>query len=483
MESTAWLPDELAQVLSRRRRGRTVWLVGGAVRDQLLGRTTDDFDFVVDRDAIGLARRVADDLQADYYTLDAARDIGRVLTRRFGPGAWTLDFSGLRAGDILDDLRTRDVTLNALAVPLGPAAPILDPCGGAHDLRRKRLRACSAEAITADPVRALRIVRLACDLGFQIDPATAQQVAQARDSLGHSRPAMPLRLLHHLGLLQAMCPEVVSLIGLQQPPPHVHDAFEYTLAAIDGLSQVLSVLGHAHDEEAAAELSLAGVTLHLGRFRDVLADHLDRPLVPGRSARQVLFLAALYHAAGKATVSPQDGSAEARAGAELAAEEGRRLRLSSGEIDRLRGIVLHLIQPMRLEDPQAVTRRIIHRFFRDVGEAGVEVVLLALGSHLGTQVPPPEPDAWEARLLVARRFLEAYFEEWDEVVRPAPLVRGDTLARSLGLSAGPMIGRLLERLAEAQAEGEIHTPDQALDFALKVWQQEAGELEAPADQG
>ncbi|MDX1600324.1 MAG: hypothetical protein R3191_02290, partial [Anaerolineales bacterium] len=164
------LPEVVREAVASQAGARSVWLVGGAIRDQFLERTTEDFDFAVERDAIGLARSVADELGAYYFTLDAERDAGRVVPDGDGNGWRRLDFAGLRADSIEGDLRARDFTVNAMALRIADSEPeLIDPTGGVRDVKDRRLRLCASDALERDPVRALRAVRLAADLEFQLD--------------------------------------------------------------------------------------------------------------------------------------------------------------------------------------------------------------------------------------------------------------------------------------------------------------------------
>lgn len=502
MNSRPWLPEPLAAALASLRAGRSIWLVGGAVRDALLGRPTSDYDLVVDRDAIGLARRVADSLGGDYYTLDAERDIGRVLLADAGPSPLTLDFSGLRAPDLATDLALRDFSVNAMAVDLADPGRLIDPAGGANDLRQGCLRACSPDAIAADPLRALRAVRLAAELSLTIQPETLRSVAQSRESLvsvaierlrdelllilSQPRPAGPLRVLDHLGLLTVLLPELAPLRGLEQPAPHVHDALDHTLAAVDGLSQVLLVLGRRHDQELAADFTLGLAAVELGRFRPALGDHLEGSLTPGRTVGQILVFSTLCHDLGKPASQSRDSDGRIhfneheRRGADLAAARAQAMRLSAAEVDRVRATVANHMRPVWLAEQGKVTARAVHRFFRQAGAAGVDAALLSLGDFLG-QAPPPAPqELWQRRLETVRRLFEGYFERPGEEISPPRLVRGDEIAASLGLSAGPKIGELLAQIAEAQAAGEVHTRAEALALAQRIL---AGEVAADGESG
>lgn len=487
MAPTSWPPRSVVDLLPALPPGLRLWLVGGAVRDALLGRPVLDLDFVVDGDALSVARHLADRLGAAFYPLDRERGTGRVIQP---DSQRTLDFAALRAPTIEDDLRARDFTVNALAVRLDQLDRLLDPTGGLQDLKDRRLRACSERAVAEDPVRALRAVRLAAQLEFRMEPATLRQVsaaAQTLDSvaperlrdeffrmLDAPRPGRAVRLLDSIGLLLALLPELRSLRGLQQAPPHVLDAWEHTLAAVDRLGDLLAVLGPVHDEEASADLILGQAVLRLGRFRDGLSRHLARQLSTGRQARSLLFLAALYHDAGKPATGQMEEQGRMRFptheewGAVLVGERARRLRLSAAEEARLTTVVRHHMRPAWLAVQPAVSNRAVYRFFRQVGEAGVEVVLLSLADFLATHIPPPPQEEWGRRLEVARALLEAHFEHPEQLIRPPALIRGDDLAAALGLSPGPLVGRLLEQIREAQASGEVTTQAQAIELARSI---------------
>lgn len=504
MAPTSWLPRSLTELFSLISPRPRTWLVGGAVRDAVLGRPLVDLDFVVDGDALVMARRVADRLGADYYPLDPQRGTGRVIQQSGEGSRRTLDFSSLRAADIEADLRARDFTINAMAVALDDPERLLDPTGGIQDLKDKTLRACSPRSISDDPVRALRAVRLATEFNLHMEPTTVYQAGEAaatlaavspersRDEfmrmLDAARPGRSVRLLDHLGLLAVLCPELKALRGLLQPPPHALDAWDHTLAVVDRLGDLLGVLGPVHDEEAAADLVLGQAVVRLGRFRRPISEHLDRSLSEGRRVRQLLFFAALYHDAGKPstrTVEP-DGRirflGHEQVGGRMAAERGRALRLSHAEVERLSNGVLHHMRPALLEAAPSITSRAIYRFFRRTGDAGVDAVLLSLADFLATYDPPPPHGAWARRLDACRLLLEAYFEWPRENLEPKPLVRGDDLASALGLDPGPTIGWLLERVREAQAVGEVSTRGQAIEVARKALQaRERGEIDVQAE--
>ena len=149
------------------------WLVGGALRDRLLGRPTEDFDVVLppreDRTVEMAARELARRAGGVAFALSDAFGAWRVVHhgRR-----WQVDLAPLEGDAIESDLGRRDLTINAMAKPLAGNGPIVDPCGGLADLERRRLRAVAPDAFVRDPLRTLRVARLTAELAFTAEPET-----------------------------------------------------------------------------------------------------------------------------------------------------------------------------------------------------------------------------------------------------------------------------------------------------------------------
>jgi tRNA nucleotidyltransferase/poly(A) polymerase len=157
-------------------------------------------------------------------------------------------------------------------------------------------------------------------------------------------------------------------------------------------------------------------------------------------------------------------------GAETAAKRGEAFNLSNDEIGRIHRIVLHHMRfhffSGRMEGQEREpSRRAIYRFFRDAGEAGVDLVLLGLADLRGTYGATLPQATWTASLDVARILLENYWEKHEETVAPPRILDGNDLMRELALKPGPTIGQLLEAIREGQATGKITTREEALEFA------------------
>ena len=485
-----WRPvRELADQLSLQ-----CWLVGGAVRDLLLRRPVHDWDFAVAREATVLARRVGDRLGGAYFPLDEERGTARVVVIPEGRSRVNIDFARLRGDDLPADLKARDFTINAMAVDR--AHTLIDPLGGADDLRAQRVRATEGDVFRSDPVRLLRAVRLEAELGFQIEPETESWLR--RDARLLSQPAEErqrdefirglavspgsrfIRRLDELGLLVQLVPELAALEGVVQSYPHRLDGWRHTLVVADVLAHLLTtLLGGSTNAGRTAPASVpvgawGDLARTLGQFTVEIDHHLRVQVSVCCDRAVILKLAALFHDVGKPQTGSEDDEGRIRffnhevVGARIAAARLRELRFSRDEIERVRRIVREHLRPAHLARAEKFTRRAIYRYFRDTEDAGVDIVLLGLADHLATWGPHLREERWTRRLEVAELLLHHYFERREETVTPRLPLDGHDLMRELDLEPGPRVGRILDLLREAMAVGEIETREEALALARNI---------------
>jgi len=471
-----------------------MYLVGGAVRDMLLKRASHDLDFALPSNGVSIARRVANTLKASFMILDDERDTGRVIVTEWDGTRTFMDFATYRGGSTLEaDLRARDFTINAIAFDLRTQT-LIDPLNGASDLRAKLIRVCSQTSLIDDPVRILRAVRQAAEFEFKIELETRKAMRQSvsllpnvsperqRDELFRMlegpKPDAAVRALEILGTFPYLLPELSILKGAEQSAPHIYDVWEHTLSVLGHLEGILSVLAPGYNADETNDLFTSLLTLRIGRFREQFAAHFAGSLNSDRSVRAALFFAALYHDVAKPATKSVDDAGRIRffdhdsKGTEVAAKRGRALNLSNDEIDRVDAIIKHHMRfhffTSRLEGHgQGPSRKAIYRFFRDAGEAGVDLMLLGLADLRGTRGPTLTQETWIAALDVARIFLENYWERPEETIAPPRLLNGNDLMRELNLEPGRIVGQLLEAIREGQATGKIENREQALDFARR----------------
>ena len=175
-----------------------VYLVGGSVRDAILGRTVRDLDLTLAADGLALGRKLADRLRCPFVPLDETDRTGRVVLRR----RFTIDISSFKGDSLEADLRKRDFTINAMAVRLADVLDgrpsVIDPLGGAADLAARRLNAVSEASFRDDPLRVLRAFRLAGQFGLEITSRTEGWLTAFNEDL---REVSGERLLYELSLI------------------------------------------------------------------------------------------------------------------------------------------------------------------------------------------------------------------------------------------------------------------------------------------
>jgi tRNA nucleotidyltransferase/poly(A) polymerase len=463
---------------------KTVYIVGGAVRDAYLHRPSQDIDLAVDEDACTIARNIANALKGDFYVLDRERDVGRALVNT-PQGRTVIDVTRFRGEDLYADLADRDFTLNAMAVDSRDLSRVIDPLGGQQDFEAKLLRRCSPHAIADDPIRALRAVRQSVQFGLRIEAETLRDVRasaarlnetspeRVRDEffklLSLANPAAALRVADATGLLKIIIPEIEPLHDLPQEPPHVFDAWRHTLAVIEYLAQITDATSYARTDSTAATFAIGMVVIQLDRYRTPLSQHLNTQWPNDRSHRALLALAALLHDTGAPEMKhvPENHSRRFKspeeASAHIAGLRAESLRLSNGEKDRLVEVIKNQNLPgLGLDN---LSRRDIYRYWNSLSVAGVDVCLLSLADYLGAVGVELKQDSWLLLVDRVRLLLEAYFEHYDEWISPPQLVDGNQLITALDLQQGPMVGEILELIREAQAAGEIESVEEALSLA------------------
>jgi len=436
--------------------GVPVYLVGGSVRDALLGRPGTDLDIAVEGGAMSVARRVADSIGGAYVPLDVERDVARVVMR-VGGGRQHADLAGLRAPDIEGDLWARDYTVNAMAVRIGQWK-LIDPTGGQRDLAARLLRVVSRGAFDDDPLRILRGVRLSGELGFALTEDTEALARERlpgllRVSSERLRDEMVRMLSLPNGADTLAHAEALGVLALVLPEVGEDGALlGRGIGVLSRLEELLAwcpigerVPGPAQREAKGP----GGGESPLGPHRAALGRHWGEELSVGRPRGLALKLAALF------SVAPN--------GAAVCREAMARLRFSRREMREASAAIDAAVQCLGWAgrgEPEPVA---VYRYYRDYGGAGVDGAVLALAA--GSEGPRAEPSHVGAELAtVVCRLLRAWFDERDALVDPPRLLTGRELVEGLGLTPGPRVGELLELLREAQVQGMVSTRGQAVEF-------------------
>jgi tRNA nucleotidyltransferase (CCA-adding enzyme) len=434
------------------------YVVGGAVRDELLGLESKDADFLVPGvDIDGLRRALAPHGRADELTV-AGRPVGVRFYPRdsqlresvpngielapprrelsTGPGRHDFEIVVDPAASVEDDLARRDFTVNAMARRLVDRT-LVDPFHGQDDLERRVLRTVSPNSFAEDPLRLVRGLRFVSQLDLDPDEQTlAQMRAEAEsvalvsgervggglaaDGMGElsklllgAHPAKALRIARDTGVLVALLPEFEAAIGFEQESPY-HDLTvdEHTFEAVQA----------AADAGAPLRIRLAAL------FHD-----LGKPLVAWRGTDGRLHY---YASPGHSTRSHE------QVGAELADEAVERLHSPTDLRKRVARIVrAHMLDPGRADPLRA--RRLLARHGAGIAFDLLDHKEADLRGKRGRGQPPPEKD-----LERVARFRTVLEQELSSPHRLRDLAIGGDDLIALGYRPGPAIGETLQTLLD-----------------------------------
>jgi len=450
--------------------GERAWLVGGAVRDRLLGRAGAglDLDVALDGDVRAAALRLAKAAGGSPFELSGQYGAWRVV----GPGrAWQVDLTVLQGDGLSADLAARDLTVNALAEPLEGGA-LIDEHGGAADLAARRLRMVSAGAFAADPLRTLRVARFATELGFAVEPATAAAVrahaprlagvsperifAELKRLITADRAVAGIELMDELGLTPHVLPELDALRGVEQTVYHHRDVHGHTLEVLEQAIALERDPAVVVGEELAARVSAL--------LAEPLADELTRAAG--------LRLGALLHDAAKpATRVELPGGRigfprHDAQGADIARAVLGRLRASERLRAHVAALTRHHLRLGFLVHETPLPPRAIYRYLRECEPVAADVTLLSVADRLATRGRKAD-EAIARHLELARTILAAALAERAAPPR-TPLIRGDQLAAALGVRPDRVLGELLAAIEEARYAGEISTAEEAIALAREL---------------
>ncbi|MEE8471417.1 MAG: HD domain-containing protein [Dehalococcoidia bacterium] len=481
------VPEEAASLLAKLRellqqRSISCYVVGGFVRDGLLGRANSDIDIVVSGDALGIASDAAAELGARVVPLDELNQVARVVF----PGAgyhWHLDFASLR-GSIEEDLANRDFTVNAIAIDLAEIqgnwseVQVVDPLGGHADLGHRIVRATGEDRFQQDPARLLRAVRLAATLDFIIDQDTESLIERdcklittvsaerVRDELclilETPRAYDSFRHMDRLGLLEPIMPELAPTRGVAQPKEHFWDVFDHSLETVAAVERLLRQQGSEQEDEFLASVP----------WSPEIAEHFAQEIAGSRTRRALLKLAGLLHDIAKPSTktTEKDGRmrflGHAAEGAAMATQLMERLRFSNREGRTVQLMIEQHLRPGYLVGDEMPSRRAIYRYLRDTAEVSIDTLFLSLADHLAARGPTLDLIEWRKHTEMTHYILFKWFQEQATVV-PPKLIDGHALIERFGLAPGPQIGALLEMVREAQAAGEVSTMEEALNLVAK----------------
>ena len=449
-----------------------VYMVGGFLRDSLLQRRCLDFDFAVEKDAIGLARRFASRIKGAFVLLDQEHGCARVA-KKTGDAVHTFDFADFRAPTLSKDLLHRDFTINTLTVDVNnlTAATQLNKAMGdarkaRRDLKFKKIRMVSNKAFREDPLRVMRAFSLRALLGFTIERKTLDQIKKDKDRitdvsyerirdelfkiLESPRCFDNLKAMDRIGLLEKIIPQIHVMYNCRQGGYHHLDVWPHSLEAVNQMEKMLADIEPDED----------------------IRNYIRAPIGGQRTRWAMMKLAALLHDIGKPETRKKEGArisfhAHEIVGKSIVRNVAKLLKLSTQERFALEDMVLWHLRPGYLSNFKNPSPKSIFRYFRDTKEEAASIALLSLADQRATRGPLTTEEDQKHHEKICRNLIATFFAKKKE--KPCVrLIDGHDLIKQLKLKPSPLFGKILSTVEERQATGKIHTKEEALALAREI---------------
>jgi len=450
-----------------------LYLVGGVLRDKLIGRVKEnpDFDFAIKKGAIKFGEALAKKLKCGFVVLDKEHGACR-LVKRITDKTYTFDFTDFRGVDLASDLKHRDFTINSLALELEKVfldidlnQCLFDSCKAKEDILKKNIRVINNKSFSDDPLRILRAFSFACILDFEIDNRTLKLASLGRNSIkdisgerirdelfkvfDSNKTYVCLARLNKLKILEIIFPEIKKMRGIGQGPYHHLDVEQHTLESIKQLEEILK-----------------------GIKNPDIREYLSLDISSGRKRYSLLKLAALLHDIGKPkTLRKIKGRTtfhgHERVGLDIAKGIFKRLKLSNDEAYSLHKMILWHLRPGYLADTENPTARAKFRYFRDAGIEALSILILSLADQRATKGPLTTKKARIQHEKVIGKLIREYIKK-SKIKKKERLIDGHAIMKKFNLEPSRLIGKLLKELEELQAIGKIKTREEAFKACEKL---------------
>ncbi len=462
-------PLKVIQTIAKKKRA-AVYLVGGFLRDLMLGRAQVDFDFAVDKNAVAFARQFAAQIKGAFVLLDEEHGCARVI-KKYNGTPWTFDFADFRQKTLKGDIASRDFTVNTLYVDLLKLKEgvhdtrIMDIRSGIKDLNSKTIRMVSAGAFKDDPLRLMRAYSLQAQLGFKIEAKTAAQIKKdaarivdvsmerVRDELfkilASPRTFAVFNAMDKAGLLERVMPQLAVMFNVQQGGYHHLDVWKHSLEVLNQLEKIFEGLTDAD-----------------------LINYLNEKVASDHPRYALVKLAALLHDIGKPdTKKIEEGRTSfhthEHVGRRITTIIAKQLKLSVRERHMVEDMVLYHLRPGYLSNFKKPSDKSVFRYFRDTKDEAAAVLVLSLADQRSTRGPLTTEYDQKHHEKICTELLKQYFAAKKETPR-VRLITGNDLIKKLKLKPSPLFSKILTSVEEEHALGKITTRDEALALAARI---------------
>ncbi len=441
------------------------YLVGGYIRDCLLGKSGMDIDIVVPADKGEItARALADSIKGYFIELDAVNKIYRVVLEN---KIDYIDIADCCGKDIEEDLLRRDFTINALAYDLNNDV-LIDICGGQKDIEDKIIKEISVQNLFDDPIRILRAFRFQSSLGFELSALivdTAKKHANLLDKpakerintelvklFGGKNVVETLYSMNDLNILEHIFPEVTEI---RKVPKNSHHHLCLIEHSIETVNQVQNFYDMACEE---------------------VKKHLDEEFIPGQKRLAYLKIAAFLHDVGKPStwqIEPETGRhrfiKHDTEGANIILPTLKNLKFSKKQILYIQKIIKNHIYPAGVVTSDDAGEKAYLRFYRKMGDDVIDLIAVAYADRMSALGADVTQEMIEKNINGLKKLLEGYLQLKNEL-KPLPkLLDGNEIMQILNIPASKELGEIIEQLKEAQISSEVTTKQEAIKYIKNLY--------------
>lgn len=441
-----------------------IYLVGGAVRDIILGRKVRDFDFVIEGLVRPVGRNLANELNGKFYVLDDDRNMVRVLLNADSDEYYCIDISQLNGSTLEEDLYSRDFTINAIAIDFIQKNKFIDPMGGVSDLKEKKLRMCNLESLKSDPLRGMRAIRMAVDYDLTMDSdlihalneirpfLSVASVERYRDELfkilDGEKTVTAVQLLDKYAFLDFLFPG--------KYPTNDEALYDWLRSA----EHLINILAREFREDESSNLISGMAVLKLGSFRDKLNEFFynDNNLIHERRSLLIFSIIARFYRTEE----------NSRSVSEILKLRSKKMLLSTAEMKLIIKSYEAFMELHSLFNLEEYSDVVIYRYFQKFGDYGIDGIFLKLiETHINKDILRDSAQ-WTKVLDHVARYFDAWFNHFDTIIKPKPLLSGDQISKLFNIPAGPEIGELKNAILEAQIENLITDREGAIKFTRNL---------------
>lgn len=439
-----------------------VYVVGGAIRDRILNREINDYDFVVIGDAASISKLVSEKLGGTYVPYAEERGTYKVVYEKT-----MMDFTQITGEDIEEDLGHRDFTINAMALRLNDffdSNLIIDPFGGLRDIQNKKIRCVSKNSFDDDPLRMLRAVRFASKYKFAIEEDTKNLIKEKANLISRisserimneiyailksSESFKYIKMMDELGLIDSILPEIKNMKELGRCYYQILDSWYHSIKTVEEYENIVQELRFP------------------SYMTKVILSYLNKDLSSGNKLKDVLKLAAMFHEIGKKDAIYIDADNHIQffnhdvKGEKIVSGITKRLKMAKKESSLIKKMVLYHANPSSIY-VNGISNKAMFKFFSDLEDDSIGCLLLSQADVVAAMKGQGRLNEASCYRNFILKMLRRYMDY--ENTR-TPLLTPLDIIVNFDLKDYKLLNQILYELRKNQFYGDIENKDDAVKF-------------------